>query len=209
MTKDKDSTPPSKDSPKVVDALELWRSEASDDVPVPLQLVRLDANERLLVLFATWMLRVLVHYLDTATYRGYVQCNGDDCLLCRVGRKHDIRDLLPVYDVREQAVTILAISPSLRQRALRPQIQPVLERVASGEPPFVLILSKTGMAEFSVSTTDLPPEADNGAAVIATFLKQNEANEVDFASVFNRLSNDVIAEIAEIAIVMQAKGITV
>lgn len=209
MTKDKDSTPPSKDSPKVVDALELWRSEASDDVPVPLQLVRLDANERLLVLFATWMLRVLVHYLDTATYRGYVQCNGDDCLLCRVGRKHDIRDLLPVFDVCEQAVTILAISPSLRQRALRPQIKPVLERVASGEPPFLTILSKTGMADFSVSTADLPPTASNGAAVIATFQTQVEANEIDLATVFNRLSNNVIAEIPDVAIFMGAKGITV
>ena len=209
MTKDKDSTPPSKDSPKLVDALELWKSEAGDVAPVPLQVARIDENERLFVPFTTAMSRVSVHYLDTKSTRGYIRCNGDDCLLCGVGRKHDRRDLLPVYDVCEEAVTILAISPSLRQRALRPQIQPVLERVVGGESPFLLIVSKAGTTDFSVSTAELPANASNGAALIATFLRQVEANEIDLTAVYNRLSNDVIAEIPEVAILMAAKGITV
>ncbi|MGH9038461.1 MAG: hypothetical protein ACRD0O_22110, partial [Acidimicrobiia bacterium] len=66
--------------------------------PVGPEEVRLDQNDRLLVPFTTSVERVSTHFLDYPSLRGYVRCNGPGCLLCRLGRKVDHRDLWPVYD---------------------------------------------------------------------------------------------------------------
>ena len=95
--------------------------------------IRLDQNQRFLVPFTTMMSRTFLHYLTFPAIRGYVQCNGADCLLCRVGRQQDERDLWPVYDVLDKAVGVLPISPSQRPHALRPLLMPVLRRLAAEE----------------------------------------------------------------------------
>src|SRR4051812_13677114 len=127
-----------------VDGLALWETEARDNRGGSLTAIRPDQNERLVIPFTTSMVRTAMHYLNFAAVEGYVLCNGPDCLLCRVGRQQDVRDLLPVYDVLDKAVGVLAIGPNQRPHALRPAIAPVLRRVARGEDTLLLTLRKEG-----------------------------------------------------------------
>jgi hypothetical protein len=190
-----------------VDGLALWDAESRDNPrggPTP---VRIDQDERLLVPFTTSMVRTPLHYLNFPAVQGYVLCNGSDCLLCRVGRQQDVRDLLPVYDVLDRTVGVLAIGPNQRPHALRPGIAPVLRRVARGEGPLLLILRKDGY-RYVVGSQPLPAGADDGAAVIRDFLGRFEAGKVDLAAAFQRLSNEDMAAIDEIKHLMAARGVT-
>src|SRR5262249_45348854 len=110
-------TPAQRTPAQLKDGLDLWDSEAGGTAAA-LAVVRIDLNESLLVPFTTSMLRVKLHFLDTPAYRGFIHCPGDGCLLCRIGRKSEVRDLLPVYDAVARAVGVLPISESLRPNAL-------------------------------------------------------------------------------------------
>jgi hypothetical protein len=192
---------------QAVDGLALWDAEARDNPGGSLTAVRIDQSERLLVPFTTSMVRSHMHYLNFKAVQGYVVCNGPDCLLCRVGRQQDVRDLLPVYDVLDKAVGVLAIGPNLRPQALRPAIAPVLRRVAKGEVPLLLTLRKEGFKYF-VGAQPLPAGADDGAAVIRDFRDRFEDGLVDLAAAFQRLANEDLAEFEEVKSLMAAKGIT-
>ena len=116
-----------------VDGLALWDSEAAEVAPAGLEVVRLNQDELLLIPFTRSMLRVTVHYVDFVAIKGYVRCIEPECLLCRLGRHPEKRDLWPVYDVLARAVAVLPISPSLRPHALRSQLFPALRCMAEGE----------------------------------------------------------------------------
>jgi hypothetical protein len=188
------------------DGLAMWDAEAQDDARAGLAEIRPDQNERLLIPFTTSMVRVILHYLSFASLRGFVLCHGPDCLLCRVGRQQTVRDLLPVYDVVDKAVGVLAIGPNQRLQALRPGIAPVLRRVAKGEGPLLMTVRREGY-KYLVGAEPLPAGADDGRAVIADFIRRFEAGEVELNGTFRRLDNDDIAAIDEIKILMSAKGI--
>src|SRR5690348_17103547 len=87
------------------DALDTWDAEANGHAAPALAALRLDGNERLVIPFTTQMQRVLLHFLETPALTGYVHCNGGGCVLCRIGKKVEERDLLPVYDAEEQVVS--------------------------------------------------------------------------------------------------------
>jgi hypothetical protein len=190
-----------------VDGLELWDTEALDNSVGSLSAIRLDQNERLVIPFTTSLVRKELHYLSFAAVQGYVLCNGPDCLLCRVGRQQDVRDLLPVYDVLDRAVGVLAIGPNQRPHALRPAIAPVLRRVARGEGPLLLTLCKQGY-KYVAGAQPLPAGADDGAAAIRDFRDRFEAGMVDLTAAFQRLANEDLAAIDEVKNLMTAKGIT-
>jgi hypothetical protein len=189
-----------------VDGLALWDAEDVAGPRESLALLRLDQNERYVIVFTTTILRVLVHFLDFAAIRGFVKCNGPDCLLCRIGRRKDTYDLLPVYDVLARAVAVLAISPTLRQHALRPQLTPVLRRVAGDEGPLLVTLRRDGYT-YTVSDSPLPEGADDGAVRIRAFRELFEAGEIDLASPYPTIEDSVLAEIDEVKTVMALKGI--
>jgi hypothetical protein len=199
-------TPAPKAPDHLKDGLDLWDSEAGGTAAA-LTAVRIDLNESLLVPFTTSMLRVRLHFLDTQAYRGFVHCSGDRCLLCRIGRKSEVRDLLPVYDAVARAVGVLAISESLRPNALRPQLAPILRQLKQGGR-LVVTVRKLDNVRFEVGTLDLPEDADDGADKIRTFLRQLEAGVIDLGAVYPRLSGDELAGIPEIAQAMRLKGIT-
>jgi hypothetical protein len=189
------------------DALARWDAEALDNPGSSLEAIRIDQNERLLIPFTTSMVRTQLHYLKFSAVNGNVRCNGPDCLLCRIGRQQELRDLFPVYDVLEKAVGVLSISPNQRPQALRPAIAPVLRRVARGEGPLLLSLRKEGYRYF-VGIQTLPEGADDGAAVIRNFLERFEGGSVDLTAPFQRLPNEDLASIDEVKNLMAAKGIT-
>jgi hypothetical protein len=189
-----------------VDALTLWDDQDDGGRLADLTVVRIDQDEGLVVPFTTTLVRVALHFVNYSALRGYLRCNAPDCLLCRVGKQPEIRDLLPVYDLVQRVVAVLPISPNSRAHALQPQLAPVLRRVAGGEGPLLVTLRKDG-AKFVVGTTALPEGADNGAAAIRAFRERFDAGLVDLATSFQMLENEDLAAIDEIRAIMAAKGV--
>ncbi len=198
---------PRTNSAQIEDGLSLWDDAIKQSGATKLPLVRLSENECLLILFTTSLARVRAHYLDIESLRGYVACNGAGCVLCAAGRKVGERDLLPVYDVVNRVVAVLSIGPDLRAQGLRPQLHPLLQRVSRDEAPFLTVIYRTGYGNHTVTTTELPEGADDGARDIAGFLEQLSGETVDLASAFEHVTNDVLAEIPEIKLALQAKGL--
>ena len=191
----------------LIDGLALWSSDGPGATPQSISVLRLDDNERLVIPFTTSLCRVSVHYTDAESYRGYLLCNGEDCLLCRIGKKSDTRDLWPVYDVIDRAVGVLPISPNIRPQGLRPQIHAAMTRLANDEPPFLMTIRSEGFGKFFVAIFDLPDDADDGAAVIAQFQRLLDSGRVDLTSAYDQLANEVLADTPELKAAMQAKGI--
>jgi hypothetical protein len=192
-------------SRRVPDALAKWKAEAAAASPA-LEEVRLDQNEKLVVPFTTSVVEVALHYLDFASLPGYVRCNGPGCLLCRIGRKEDTRDLWPVYVVAARAVGVLPVPGNMRPQALKPQLIGVLKRLKADERP-LLAIRKLDRYRFSVSTLPLQKGADDGADVIADFLERYESGAIDLGCVYPRLSNEQVTALPEVATVLKVRGI--
>jgi hypothetical protein len=191
-------------SRQVTDALAKWKAEAAV-AAAALEEVRLDQNEKLVVPFSTSVVEVALHYLDYATLPGYVRCNGPGCLLCRIGRKEDTRDLWPVYDVVARAVGVLPVPGNMRPQALKPQLIGVLERLKADER-LLLAIRKLDRYRFSVSTLPLQKGADDGADVIADFMERYEAGAVDLCCIYPRLSNEQVTALPEVATILKVRG---
>jgi hypothetical protein len=192
---------------QVVDALDLWEAESQSNQPA-LSLIRLDGNERLLVPFTPMLARVDVHYLDTASVSGYCHCNGHDCVLCRTGHEKVVRDLWPVFDLVEQTVGVVPITPNMRAFTLRPQLFPILRQAKEGKER-LLVTIRFDKPRYHVSCTPLPADTADGAAQIQQFMNRLAAKDIDLGSVYQRFANPELAEIPEVAIRLKAKGITV
>jgi len=192
--------------PIVIDAAAKWAREAGA-APASLEEIRLTQNERLLIPFTSSIEEIDLHYLDYPSMRGYTRCNGAGCLLCRIGRTTDKRDLLPVYDVISQTVGVLPVSPNIRPQALRPQLSPVMSKVASGA---ILLLAVQKLDNYRFSVTELPLQdgADDGAEKIAQFRERCDAGNVSLASIYQQMSNELLATLPEVAIMMKAKGVS-
>jgi hypothetical protein len=189
----------------LTNALEAWKQEAGA-APASVEEARLDQNERLVVPFTTSVARTQVHYLNYPSLRGYVRCNGGGCLLCKIGQRADVRDLWPVYDVVSQAVGVLAVPPNLRPQALKPQLTPVLARLAADER-LLLALKKIDGYRFAVAVLPLPEDADDGADKIAEFMDRLEAGAIDLAGVYQQLSNSELAALPEVTVTLKARGL--
>ena len=165
-----------------------------------LERVKLDENETALVLFTTEGESAAVHYCDEHEIRGYVLCAEDRCILCRIGRKREDRRLLPVYLPTSYQVAVLSIGTSLRPNALLPQIASILQ----AEKPLVAFVTRHG-PKFTVSTSELPEDADAGELTIQEFLEH--ADNVELTSIFQRLDNSQLASVPGIAEMARLKGI--
>jgi hypothetical protein len=188
-----------------VDGLSLWESESQGN-QAALSLIRVDGNERLLIPFTSLMSRAEVHFVDASTVKSYFHCNRADCVLCRAGLWKDTRDLWPVYDLVDQAIGVLAITPNMRAGSLRSQLLPILRKAKDVQERFLLSIRQEKQ-KFTLSTTPLPDDVEDGAARIDQFVKQLAAGEVDLGSVYPRYSNEELASIAEIATRLAVKGI--
>src|SRR5262249_50804354 len=133
-------------------------------------------------------------------------CNGPNCLLCRIGRRAESRDLWPVYDVVTQVVGVLPISANLRPHALKPQLMPVLRHLQANKR-VLLGICKPDRMRFSVDHLELPEDADDGADEIARFQAQLEDGVIDLAAVYPQMTNEELAAIPEVATVATLRGI--
>lgn len=203
MTELKTDMNPASKHAKIADALAKWGTE-TPCTPTKLTEIRLDANDKILIPFTTSIVEIDLHYVDFEAIRGFLHCNGVDCLLCRVGRRIDKRDLLPVYDAVDKRVGVLAIPPSVRPGALRPQLSPVLRQL-KGETRPLVIINRPDRGRFVVRTQPLPAGIDDGAAEIARFLEDFTQGNVDLTAAFPQMLNEELREIPEIDIALQLR----
>jgi hypothetical protein len=166
-----------------------------------LGLVQLGDNETALIPFTANGVKVDLHYCPEPDIKGYVLCNGRDCVLCRIGRKKDSRNLIPVYSPTGGDVAVLAVSPSLRPHSLLPQLANVLK----AGPPMVMFVSRQH-DHYKVSTRALEEDVDGGEEVIEAFKEEFEAGRIDLASGYARIANEQLAMLPEIARMLALKG---
>jgi hypothetical protein len=183
----------------------IWDEVGQKESAGTLQLVRLNADEVAAVPFTPQVKEVILHYSEEPEIRGYVQCNGSGCALCRAGRKPEERLLLPVYVPASRSIGVLPIGRSCRPGALLPQLMPALR---SGKR-IVLLISKPDRARYQVGSVELTDGMDDGAAQIEAFNKRWEAGEVDLASVYPRVENRELETIPGITTMLRLKGVDV
>ena len=155
----------------------------------PLERVRLGGDETPIVIFTREGVNCDVHYCKETDIGEYVQCNGDGCVLCHIGKKKTGYVLLPVYLPALQDIGVLPVSLSFRPYALFPQLTPILE----SESPSVAFVSRDG-SRYSVSLQELKEGMDGGEVVIKKFMEDYEAKAVDLESVYLRIPNGELAK---------------
>ena len=181
----------------------LLKKLSAAEMSSTLESVRLSENETAMIIFGADAEETMLHYCDEAEIKGYVVCNGPDCVLCRAGRKAEARFLVPVYLPGTRCISVLATSKGMRPHALFPQLQPIL----MADRPKVAFVKKDGMAKFLVTVTDLPAHADDGREVIAEFCKRWEAGAVSLVSAFQKIPNEQLKCVPAIASILELKGI--
>ena len=169
-----------------------------------LEVVRLGNDETAIIPFTADSEAVDLHYCSETEIKGYVRCNGTDCVLCRIGRNKDPRFLSPVYLPAAGCVGILPVSRSLRPFALLPQILNVMK----ADKPMVMFVTREG-GKYTVSTADLGKDVDGGEAVIKRFLDDYEAGLHDLTAVYPHIDNEQLANVEEIGRMMNLKGVVV
>lgn len=170
--------------------------------PTTPELVRINQVEIAVQPFTAEGTRVYFHYREEADIRGYVHCNGPDCLLCRIGHKADQRILLPVFLPTSGVIGVLPISTSMTPFSLLPQVL----KTVKNERRCILFIRREG-SKYLVQQTDLTPEIEGGEEVIADFLERFNNGEIDISAVYNRVDNETLAQVSEIARMMALKGI--
>jgi len=168
-------------------------------------LVRLGGQEVAVIPFTSSSAVVKLHYNDEPEARGYVRCNGEDCVLCRLGRTAEERALLPVFLPSQETFGVIAISPSSRPGALRPQLMPLLR----SEKPLVLFIKKPDQMTFAVGSKEVDLKRFGRERRIADFQRKLEAGEVDLTSVYPCQSNEALARVPGINRMLQLKGVPV
>ena len=181
-----------------IDVLDLLHSAEGGG----LELVRLGQDETALIFFTSDVEQVTLHYCEEVDIGGYIHCAGDDCTLCRIGRKRDERVLLPAYSPTARQVQLLPVSRSLRPQALLPQLAEVLK----SKDPQVCFIRREGF-RFFVSISPLPADIDAGAAAIEEFLAQSKSGTISLAGVYPTLANEQLREVPEIARRLKLKGL--
>jgi hypothetical protein len=168
--------------------------------------VRLGNDEVAVFPFTPTAQTAKVHYCPEPEVRGYIRCNGPDCVLCRAGKRPDVRSLLPVYLPVSMEIAVLPITPSLRPGALKPQIYKALQ----SPKPVNCLVRKDLNNTYVVSLKEVPEGQSPGQELIADFVKRYDDPDsgVDLASIYQQLDNTALAEVPGIQRMLELKGIT-
>lgn len=188
---------------KTINLLDHWKVDQTLQTDTPLELIRPNGREVPVIPFTSSTLLVSNHYCDEPEIRGYIRCNGNGCVLCRIGRPVEERALLPVYLPAQAKIGILPISPSSRPGALRPQLMPFLR----SDKKVVLFIRKVDQLSFHVGSKEVPPGMYHCEKLVADFQQRLEAGEIDLAAVYRSLDNASLAKVDGIATLMQLKGV--
>lgn len=202
----RDSEP---ESGGLIDAVAKWDREADQPAGTGLEIVRLNASDKLLVPFMTSVVSTSVHWLEAGDHRGYVRCNGTPCVLCQIGDRPKQFDLLPIYDVMQQQVCVLPIGSDTRPNSLKPRMMEMLRHLkAHPSQRLLVVVSKPTAVTYAVTWQDLPTAVEIRASLTSKFKDRLESGAVRLESVYQQLSNDDLALFPKVASAMEARGIT-
>jgi hypothetical protein len=176
-----------------------------DDYPESskLEQLRLNGDEAAVIFFTPEATKVKLHYCSETELTGYVHCNDEGCVLCRIGRKIDERYLLPVYSLFNKTVSVLAVSPDVRPHTLLPQIRPLLSLKNQ-----IVFISKPDKVIFKVTHRELSPDVEINEAMIEKFSNAEDYSE-QIKSIFPRYSNSILTDIESINFKLRLKGVTI
>jgi hypothetical protein len=181
-----------------------------DDDPfnnkVVLTLVELNGNEQLLAPFTTGRQEVWVHYRDAEPHRGYLQCVGDTCPLCRLRNKRTKMCLYPVYDPVKRAVRLLPVSENERPGALLPALRMVLERVMNGER-LLIGVCKADRTQFTIESYNWTTSLKEADERINTFKDAVKNGTATIGNLYMRLTVNELAALPDIAESLRLKGL--
>ena len=144
-----------------------------------------------------------IHWLDTQEKKGYVQCNGKGCPLCATGNKSYNRLLLAMLNFNSQKVEVLAISDASNPGAALPQILPVFDRTE-----LTMMMISRQRNKYTVDLRALPENVDAGQAEIEAFNTAYSNGDLKLSSIFEKCSNEELAAIPSIKVLLQCYGIT-
>jgi hypothetical protein len=167
-----------------------------------LEVVKLGSDTTAIFAFTASTDSITLHYCSEPEIKGYVVCNGSDCVLFRIGRKREQRLLLQVFLPTTGRMGILPLVKTLQPSALLSQISDVLEE----EERMLMFVTRHG-TKFKVSTAELPKDFNGGEAKIKRFRDDWKAGAIDLSSVFPRIENEQLAEVIEIRRMMTIKGV--
>jgi len=159
---------------------------ASNEPTKSLQSISIKEDEQAVIPFTHTVTRIKTHYCEEPEIRGYVECSGSTCILCRSGKKSEDRALFPVYDPIAQTVSVLLMSLAQRPTSLFPQILNALGK-ADGKRR-VLFLKKDKAYAYFVTSRELTETEDDGAAVIKKFMEDTAAGTVSLDGVVQRFT---------------------
>lgn len=177
-------------------------TESGNTAGAVLEVVRLGPDETPIIPFTPKAERIAVHYCSEPEINGYAQCNGTNCVLCKIGRRRDERLLIPVYLPAAGTVGVLPVSPALRPHALFPQLAGVLK---AGKP-MVAFVSRD-RDRYTVSTAAIGPDTDAGETVIRAFLTEQAAGRVKLSTVIASFTNEQLAGVPAVARMLALKGV--
>jgi hypothetical protein len=167
--------------------------------------VSLSENQTSVILFTNGADEVQIHYCNDPDIKSYVQCNGDDCVLCQTGVKKVKMNLMPVYSPQSGEIEVLAFSENKRPGALLPQLQNVL-----GSPlPQVLLISRPDNYSFELIARPVPKGVDTGRDVAEAFMVDWESDRVDLKTIYAVYSNQVLSSVPGIRRELEVRGLTV
>ncbi len=169
-----------------------------------IDLVRLSENDTPLMLFTKDAVETYLHYLNANELKGYVHCNGDDCVLCKLELKRSKRFLMPVFRAIPRDVAVLSISDSLRPHALFPQLKNAMK---TDQPQVLFIRKSADHLKFQVKSVMLDEDMDDGSSIISRFVEKWEKGDISLESVYPQVDNDTLLSIHEIAQMALLKAI--
>lgn len=145
-----------------------------------------------------------VHYVDgVAGETGlYVRCNGDDCVMCRAGRKQISLLMMPAYDLRQKSLVVIRGTSSEDANSLFNQIGRIVTSELPDAPPIFLNIQKMDRYNYKVTSHKVDPrllesesiktarEAVKDSHFSATSLIESRSNE-ELLTAFPVLKTDL------------------
>ena len=132
------------------------------------------------------------HYVGATEAKGYIQCNGEGCVLCEANIKLDHRILTPVYNFLDERMEVLAIPSAQKPTSLLPQLQPLLSKGG-----LMINITKNGY-QYEVNSGDIPLGVGIDQDKAIAFKEAYDNNEFSLADIYQIKSNEELECIPQI-----------
>lgn len=161
------------------------------------------ANSKVpVVLFTTHNETVVLHYVEDQEDRGhYMQCSGDDCILCDIGIYKVNKMLIPVYDVKTRKIGLLSVTESNRPDALLPKIIVGFQKAVQSEKYIKMIIESKRDGRYTTyeaSYKILDKVEQSVLNAIDLFNTDVIANEVPLGSIYPVKTRNELLQIPKI-----------